>query len=274
MHCSTITAAALCASLMLPASATAAGFTWKDHARPFDFLFGNHIDTHQETTLQNDGSLRGSFYVVQLDQDGGGFLDITDEGDPIMRHCTMPEHYPDCQAGWVLTAVPCIPEVNGCSAMFLYHQHDHPVWLIGPRKRQMDGEMFLGGSRDQIPQPGFGTHFHWLTDPGGVNEAETVFLSSVPELEALFDTEIDVAPECNVVEASQLTPGTICPGYFLALQVLAMSSVYRENPGPQWAFHHGGENILLQPGIDIASHTNIVTSYVADPTIGLGNLPQ
>ena len=32
-----------------------AGRSWKDHKPPYDFLFGNHIDTHQETRLEKDG---------------------------------------------------------------------------------------------------------------------------------------------------------------------------------------------------------------------------
>jgi hypothetical protein len=270
MGFSALTATTLCVSLALSASATAGGFTWRHHAPPFDFLFGNHIDTHQQTKLENDGSLKGTFYVVQLDEDGDGLPDTTEAGDPILRHCTDPEHYATCQAGWVLTAVPCIPEVNGCSAMFLYHRRDHPVWLIGPREREREGETFLGGSRDQIPQPGYASHFHWLTV--GVEEDGSLFPSSVLEIEALFGVSIDVPEACNVVRASQLEPGTICPGYFLALRVLGVSNVYRANPGPQWAFHHGGENIVLRPGIDIASHTNIVTSYQADESIGVDDL--
>jgi len=157
--------------------------------------------------------------------------------------------------------------------MFLYHQDDHPVWLIGPRIREKDGQPFLGGSRSQIPQPGHATHFHWLTNPGGVDANGNFFPSTAQQLEDRFDIQIQVPEACNVVEASQLTPGTVCPGYFLELKVLGVSDVYRENRGPQWAFHHGGEDIVLRPGIDVASHTNIVTSYVADDTIGIDDLP-
>ena len=258
--------------LSLPASGIAAGFTWQDHAKPFDFLFGNHIDTHQQTKRQKDGSLKGSFYVVQLDADGDGVPDTTADGNPIMGHCTKPADDASCQAGWTLTAAPCIPEVNGCSAMFLYAQDDHPVWLVGPRMREKDGQSFLGGSRRLIPQPGYATHFHWLTSPGGIDANGVQMASSVGQLETLFGVHIAVPDACNVVEATQLAAGTICPGYFLQLQAVAVSNVYRQQSGPQWAFHHGGEDIVLRPGPDIASHTNIVTSYVADDSIGAGGL--
>ena len=55
----------------------ASGFRWNDHAHPYTFLFGNHIDTHQETRLEKDGALRGFFYVVHLDQDGDGQCDYS-----------------------------------------------------------------------------------------------------------------------------------------------------------------------------------------------------
>ena len=62
--------------------------------------------------------------------------------------------------------------------------------------------------------------------------------------------------------------GTTCPGYFLERRVVGVTNVYRESGGPQSAFQHGGENILPSPGIDVASHTSIVTSCVADDAIG------
>ena len=47
---------------------------------PYDFLFGNHIDTHQETQLLNDGNLFGLFYII--------FTGAIDPGSglPIARH--------------------------------------------------------------------------------------------------------------------------------------------------------------------------------------------
>lgn len=254
-----------CVLLALGGIVHAGGLNWKDHAAPFDFLFGNHIDTHQQTHLvragKNKGDLAGYFYVVHLDQDGDGLLDTTADGLPILRHCTKPEHYPNCRFLWTINAKPCIKEVNGCEAMNLYHKHDHPVWLIGPRQRSADGETFLAGTRSQIPQPGVPGHFHWLTE-GSEDEGE-LLPSSLNDIEALFNVDIEVPEGCNVSRASQIPPGTICPGYFLELRVVQ---------GPTVAFHHGGENIVLNPGYDLRSHLNFVTSYVADPDIGLDDL--
>ena len=54
------------------------------HAEPYDFLFGNHIDTHQETKLKlKDGqpnSLKGFLYII--------FTGETDSASslPVARH--------------------------------------------------------------------------------------------------------------------------------------------------------------------------------------------
>ncbi|MGD8616471.1 MAG: hypothetical protein PVI91_12520, partial [Gammaproteobacteria bacterium] len=73
----TIVFSGILATLFMTAS-QASGLRWHDHAYPYTFLFGNHIDTHQETRLNKDGSLDGFFYVVHLDQDGDGVLDTAD----------------------------------------------------------------------------------------------------------------------------------------------------------------------------------------------------
>ncbi len=235
-------AALLLGAAVLSAPAGASGFKWGDHAFPYTFLFGNHIDTHQETALEKDGELRGFFYIVFLDRDGDGAVDTTEDGLPIAGHCTKPEHYPDCKVGWHISASPCIEEINGCTAMFLYHQHDHPVWLIGPRMRTVHEETFLGGSRVPIPQPGSPGHYHWLSESG-----------SLAEIEALFGVDIEVPEECNVAMASQLTPGVICPGYFLEIRAT-----------DTFAFQHGGEAIPVRPGTDLRTHHNFVTSIPAE----------
>ena len=245
----TITLAGLLTTFLITAS-VASGFRWNDHRFPYTFLFGNHIDTHQETRLNKDGSLDGFFYVVHLDQDDDGMLDTADDGTPIKRHCTMAEHYPDCEVGWHIRAVPCIEEINECTAMFLYHKHDHPVWLIGPHMRTKDGETFLSGSRAPIPQPGSPSHVHWLTE--GAEHNDHWMPSSLAELEALLGVDIQVPEECNVAMARNLTTGVICPVYFM--EIRAVDTFY---------FHHGGENIPVRPGIDLSTHINFVTSYVA-----------
>lgn len=220
----------------------AEGRNWMDHKQPYTFLFGNHIDTHQETRLGSDGNLEGFFYV---------FWDETEsvEGLPVAKHCTKPEHYAaGCFAAWNIDAMPCIEEVNGCKATFLYHNDDHPVWLVGPRT---DPDGVLRGTRADIPQPGSFTHMHWLTE--GTEHEGDFLASSLEEVEAFFGVDITVPPECNVSMASALTPGVVCPGYFL--QIRATET---------FTFHHGGENIPVAPGLDNRTHLNLVTSVPAE----------
>jgi hypothetical protein len=232
----------------------ASGFNWQDHAEPYSFLFGNHIDTHQQTRLKDSGELAGFLYIVFEDRDEDGVIDTTEDGLRIAGHCTRPEDYAACEMGWQLRAKPCIEEVNGCEAMYLYHQHDHPVWLIGPRLREMHNETFLGGSRLPIPQPGFPGHLHWLSEESEHegSHGSMMLPGSIEELEALFGVDIEVPGECNVSMASALTPGAICPAYFLELRAI-----------DTFAFRHGGELIPVRPGIDLRTHHNFVTSYVA-----------
>lgn len=260
-------------SLMVAGSAGAAGYNWNYHQTPFTFLFGNHIDTHLATMLNSDGTLSGRFYVVRVTDDNG-VGKTTAEGIPVFRHCMNPSDYDECQAGWDISAYPCVYEINGCTAMFLYIKHDHPVWLIGPRERTMMNETFLTGDRNQVPQPGRPTHYHWLTR--GSSTGNETFTSTIADLEKLFHVKIYVDTRCNVAMAEQLTPGVICPGYFLELTAKAVSAEPPTNAGPQWAWQHAEEAIILSPGPDMRTHINYVTSYVAQdiPTDALPYPPK
>lgn len=224
------------------------GRIWRNHAQPFTFLFGNHIDTHQETRLIQRGSGMGDLQGWLFVFDSGETLD---DGTPVLRHCTMPEHYASgCVAGWQVEAKPCIEGVNDCRATFLYHYNDHPVWSVDAR---VDDEGGLRGSRTMIVQPGSYTHFHWLTE--GLSD----FPSTLADVEALFGVDIDVPEECNVAMADQLTSGVTCPGYFLQITVGQPFGL------DKWAFHHGGENLVVRPGIDNMTHMNLLTSYRSLP---------
>lgn len=194
------------------------------HDPPWTFLFGNHIDTHQETRIKldkfdNPVSLSGSFYII-----------FTGETDPISglliaRHPRgAGEHNEECGVddikcvkGWNMRGVPA-------EALFLYHSgvngDDHPVWML---------------NRIDIPQPGSFTHFHWITrsstDPGA---------SAVPE-------------ECDANNASGLVispDGNLCPGWLLEIHATR-----------SFAFKHGDEIVPVRAGIDNASHLNLVTNY-------------
>jgi len=204
--------------------------TWSAHAGEFhkaprDFLFDNHIDTHQETGLQlaKDGTpehLSGFFYVIYT-----GAIDAA-SGLPIARHprgVAMGEDCNDkatgCVVGWQIDGVPG-------EAKFLYHNgvngDDHPVWLV---------------NRRDIVQPGSFTHFHWISQDSTDPRSATV------------------PAECNAVDAMQLAGNAenqdvTCQGWFMEIKAVR-----------SFAFDHGGEIIPVTPGTDNATHLNLVTNY-------------
>lgn len=185
----TVTAAVLLTALAVAAAPAAAeGIPWRFHAAPFDFLFGNHIDTHQQTRLTPGGELAGVLYVR--------FTGEMVDGFSVAHHANC-DHVPDeCTVGWTWRGVPGV-------ATFVYHEHgDHPLWLVG---------------RDEIPQPGGYSHFHWTGAPG---------------------------------MAMDLVPGEVRQGYYLELTAK-----------DTFVFRHGGDEILVVPGLDLASHLNLVTSF-------------
>jgi hypothetical protein len=124
-------------TLVMFSFAQAGGLTWKDHQAPFDLIFANHIDTHQQTKVLPNDELIGYLYVEFTGE-------YTDDGFPIAKHTDCNDSLADCTAGWQWRGVPG-------TATFAYHEMgDHPLWLV---------------ERDQIPQPGAYSHFHWLGDP-------------------------------------------------------------------------------------------------------------
>ena len=130
---------ALSASAILSVSgagvATAADlYPWRNHAAPFNFLFGNEIDGHQQTRQTQDGTLFGFFYIQFTGV-------VTKDRYRVATHVDCNAPTSGCTVGWTLhgEAVP---------ATFLYQvDDDHPVFLVG---------------RADIPQPGAFSHFHWL----------------------------------------------------------------------------------------------------------------
>jgi len=110
----------------------AAGYPWMDHANPYDFVFGNEFDTHQQTRVAQQDQLTGFLYVHYTGA-------VTSDGLPVAQHgdCAAVT----CNVGWIMRGQPA-------PAVFLYHvEGDHPVWLV---------------DRRDVPQPGAFVHFHWL----------------------------------------------------------------------------------------------------------------
>jgi len=176
----------------------------RNHAPPFTFLFGNEIDTHQQTFRASDGSLIGFLYITFTGE-------VTPQGYPVAHHCDAQTPPARCVAGWTLRARPG-------TARFLFQNADHPVWLT---------------SRADIPQPGAFAHFHWITS-------------------ASTDPRPVTDPGCQGQMDSDLVPGAVCPGFFI--QLIALRA---------FAFDEFGQRIQVDPGIDIATHLNIVTSSPA-----------
>ena len=128
------------AGLILILSATVAfaddGYPWRDHAAPFDYLFGNHIDTHQQAKVVGKDKLTGFLYIRYTD-------DVTEDGVSVAEHgnCSMSG---DCTVGWNMQGIATEAEYCG------HPMDQHPTWAI---------------DLDDMPQqPGF-THFHWKGAP-------------------------------------------------------------------------------------------------------------
>lgn len=240
-------------------AAPAAADERDDDGSAFDFLFGNHIDTHQQTRLRRNGDLSGELLVYFT-----GEIDA-DSGLPIARHPRGEMHDEvcgldvDCVAGWKLRG-------RAGDATFLFHSgvngDDHPVWLVG---------------RTAIPQPGSFTHFHWITSDG------TEALMGEVEIPAACDVAMAGQLEAAVVEGTlTLTGGGMrklrwdqesvhvgggaenvtCPGWFLELEALE-----------SFAFQHGGDKLAVTPGADNKTHLNLLTNYALVPGItGTGSM--
>jgi hypothetical protein len=211
------------------------GDPWQ--APPYDFIFGNHIDTHVQLELktkrEQPKSLKGWFYVY--------FTGAVDEasGLPVARHPRGESHSERCGidpivciAGWKMSGLPG-------AAKYLYHSgvngNDHPVWMVNRAE-----EHSAPAAGMVIPQPGAYSHFHWIT-------------SSSQDPRA-----IDVSVACEKSTAGQLqdvmptAANEICAGWFLQIKATQ-----------DFAFMHGGEVIPVYKGTDLRSHLNIVTNYDA-----------
>jgi hypothetical protein len=170
-------------------------YPWRNHAAPFTFLFGNEIDTHQQTRQTRDGSLFGFFYIEFT---GVVTRDLYRVATHVDCNATS-----DCTVGWTLNGRPV-------RATFLYQvEHDHPVFLV---------------KRADIPQPGAFSHFHWL----GSMPAPSV------KADGYLLQHIAVDRFCFIHHGAEgATSAKTCRG-------------------------NGGVNV--DPGTDIATHLNIVTS--------------
>jgi len=109
-----------------------ADYPWQYHAPPFDFSFGNMINSHQQSRMDSNGVLHGFIYI----HDTG---EITEEGFPIAEKAHCPTQ--DCRVGWV---------VKGVQVTATLMSKGPRIWLVDPN--------------DLPVEPGY-THFHWIGDP-------------------------------------------------------------------------------------------------------------
>ena len=120
-------------------------YPWRNHQAPFEFTFGNMIDTHQQSSFDKNGVLHGFIYIR--------IIGVAEDGIPIAEKANCEENAEGCVVGWVIKAVPVSAELVNKGPR---------VWLMDP---------------EDLPQePGY-THFHWLETPPkphGLN-TETVY---------------------------------------------------------------------------------------------------
>ena len=128
--------AALFFSFAIVAVAYAAnGYPWRSHAAPYNYLFENAIDTHQQSQKIGKDQLGGFFYIE--------FTGNEVDGVPEAVHANC-ETSADCTVGWKLKGVPVQ------ATLFEQSEPGHPTWCIDPA--------------DMPRAPGY-THFHWQGDP-------------------------------------------------------------------------------------------------------------
>lgn len=124
-----VIAGALGLVLGVVAAARAEGYPWRDHAPPFGFRFGNHVDMHQQSRQAGNGELQGFQYIEFT---GASTL----EGQPVAIHG-------QATVGWIMHGIP------GEAKLVALGMH-HPTWLVDPG--------------DLPRQPGY-VHFHWVGGP-------------------------------------------------------------------------------------------------------------
>ena len=142
-------------ALGLSATATvqaAEMYPWREHQRPFTFVFGNEIDGHQQTRQGSDGSLDGYLYVQFTGV-------VTQDNLPVATHANCSAAGADCIVGWKIDGKP------SSAKLVRQPMHDHPVFLI---------------DRHDIPQPGAYVHFHWTGMGMGMGMGMPMPYVSVP----------------------------------------------------------------------------------------------
>ncbi|MDH3595900.1 MAG: hypothetical protein OEM93_13730 [Rhodospirillales bacterium] len=208
---------------------------------PYDFVFGNHIDTHVQLRLEEEDdapvSLRGSFYIIFT----GGNDSVS--GLPLARHPRGASHDERCGIDPITCVVGWDMDGQPGAAKFLYHDgvngNDHPVWMVNRAE-----EASAPAPGMVIPQPGYYSHYHWITttstDPRAAMVPATCDKNNAGQLQDQAPTAVD----------------EVCDGWFLQIHAVT-----------DFAFEHGGEVIPVRAGEDLRSHLNMVTNYNQTPVV-------
>ena len=228
----------------------APGQAWQQP--PYDFNFGNHIDTHIQLKLVEEGgqpvSLKGSFYVIET---GDVYHDPQTGLDLLVYHHPRGADHDEvcgtsnivCKVGWHLNAVPG-------AAKFLYHSginsDDHPVWMVNRAEEYDPSSPPPSAPGMVIPQPGYYSHFHWITTDSDDPRAGSV------------QSECDKADAGQLQDQVPTAVNEVCQGWFLQLDAVFA-----------FALEHGNELIPVYPGEDLRSHLNLVTNYDQTPVVNI-----
>lgn len=112
----------------------AGGYPWTNHTAPYSFLFGNEIDTHQQSLQTGADRISGFLYIHYTGE--------TIDGIPVAEHmdcATMPDA---CIAGWSFRGIKIEARLLQPDML--------PTWCV----EGSDLSRWSGYS-----------HFHWLGQP-------------------------------------------------------------------------------------------------------------
>ncbi len=117
-------------------AASGSSYPWNDHAAPYTYLFGNHIDTHQQSQFMDGGQIQGYLYIRYTGQ--------TINGVPVAEHSDCSMDPSSCLVGW---------QIQGVSAQATAVSFD-----------SMGMAQFCASASTLRNISGY-THFHWIGDP-------------------------------------------------------------------------------------------------------------
>jgi len=136
-------------------------YPWQDHAAPFDFLFNNLIDNHQQSKQTGRDMLQGFIYVQ--------FTGEERDGVPVAVRADCEDPALDCRVGWKFKGVPISATlVSTKPRVWLVDEEDLPTsahylhfqWVGAPQKpcKLVVGQEYEG----YLMQRTAVTTFFWL----------------------------------------------------------------------------------------------------------------